>query len=191
MLANHVSLAAVVASVVTLAAVAPRSASADSGIRIYESPKYDEVTEGETVIEGNPDTAYATASDYSKWTAMFPDIRKVTVTQQHGVDALVSLDYADHRNNLHFHNDPAHRRVWFENTHSTADMWADLTFGPGPRPGTTAVHARVYADVTGAAGLFVTESKLRHGRTDRIAGDLTKIKIYFAVQAAHATVASR
>src|SRR3954466_5764067 len=101
----------------------PVVAAADPAIRIYESPKYDEVTEGETVVEGNPDVAFATVSDYGRWTTMFPDIRKVTVTKQNGVDAMVSLDYPEHRNNLHFHNDPAHRRIWFENTHSRADMW--------------------------------------------------------------------
>jgi hypothetical protein len=170
---------------------APAAAHADPAIRIYESSKLSEVTEGETTVAGSPDEAYATVSDFGRWTTMFPDIRRVTVTRQNGVDAMVSLDYSDHRNNLHFHNDPAHRRVWFENTHSRADLWADLTFLPGPGANTTTVHARVYADVTGAAGLFVSESRLRHGRTDRIQGDLAKLRIYFATHAVAApTVAA-
>ena len=187
--------AAVVVTATALSAFAPALASADPAIpaiRVYESPRFSEVTEGETTIAASPDDAYAIASNFSRWTQMFPDIRKVTVTQQVGRDdSLVSLDYADHRNNLHFHNQPAKRMVWFENTHSTAEMWASLVFTPGPTPGTSTVHARVYADVTGAAGLFVSEGKLRRGRVERITGDLTKLRTYFATRAAAATVALR
>lgn len=172
-----------VAAVAAIVVGGPRVAAAEPAIRIYESPTLSEVTEGETTIEANPDDAYATASDYTRWTTIFPDIRKVTVSQQVGVDARVSLDYSDHRNNLHFHNDPRQRRVWFENLHSRADMWADLTFSPGTRPGTTRVHARVYADVHGVAGVFVSEGKLRRARTERIQGDLTQLRTYFAAQA--------
>ena len=170
--------------------VVPTVAAADPAIRIYESPKLSEVSEGDTVVAGNPDDAYAAISDYGRWTTMFPDIRQVIVTRQNGVDAMVSLVYSDHRNNLHFHNDPAHRRMWFENTHSRADMWADLTFTPGPNANTTTVHARVYADVPGVAGVFVSESKLRHGRTDRIQSDLSKLRVYFASRATAPVVAT-
>ncbi len=155
-------------------------AIADSGPRVYESAHDDEITEGEITIDLAPDQAYAIASDYQKWTAIFPEIVRVTVTQQVGVDARVSLDYKDHRNNLHFHNDPKAHRVWFENTHSRADMWAELVFYPGATPNSSRVHARIYADVPGAAGVFVSERTLRHARTDRLRSDLGNVSRYFA-----------
>ena len=166
------------ATAAIVAVLTPLRASADTP-RVYESPHADEITEGEIVIALAPDAAYAVAADYQNWTAMFPEILRVTVTQQHGVDARVSLDYKDHRNNLHFHNDPTARRVWFENTHSRADMWAELVFAPGATPDTSRVHARIYADVPGAAGVFVSERTLRHARTERLRGDLTNLSRYF------------
>lgn len=167
--------------VFAVACASGRVVRADPAIRVYESPKGGEITEGETTLEVDPDVGYRTLANYQGWVSVFPDLRRVTITQQSGVDARVSLDYADkHRNNIHFHNDPVARKIWFENLYSRADMWAELVFLPGDRPGTTKVHARVYADVKGLASMFVTESKLRRGRTDRIRGDLTHLQKYFA-----------
>ena len=168
-------------AVFVVACASGRVALADPTIHVFESPKGGEITEGETQLDTDPETGYRAVVDYQLWTAMFPDIRKVTITQQQDADARVSLDYADkHRNNLHFHNDPTTHRIWFENLYSRAEMWAELVFSPGDRPGTTKVHARVHADVKGLASMFVTESKLRRGRTDRIRGDLTHLQQYFA-----------
>lgn len=179
---------AVMLSVVfAVACASGHAVRADSTIRVYESPKGGEITEGETTLDVDPDVGYRTMANYAGWVSVFPDLRRVTITQQNGVDARVSLDYADkHRNNIHFHNDPAARKIWFENLYSRADMWAELVFLPGDRPGTTRIHARVYADVKGVASMFVSESKLRRGRTDRVRGDLTHLQHYFAALVASA-----
>jgi hypothetical protein len=150
-------------------------------VRVYESPSDDAITEGETIISADPDVAYHAAVDYPRWSAIFPDIRHVAVTQQQGVDARVTFIYADdHRDNVHFHNVPAARKLWFEDTGGRAEVWAEIVFSPGAVPGTTRVHSRVYADVHGFTGLFVSNGRLRRARTERVRGDLTHLRAYFA-----------
>jgi hypothetical protein len=150
-------------------------------VRVYESPSDDAITEGDTVIAADPDVAYQAALDYPRWASIFPDIRRVAVTKQNGVDAHVTFVYADdHRDNVHFHNVPAARKLWFEDTGGRAEVWAEIVFSPGDVPGTTRVHSRVYADVHGFTGLFVSNSRLRRARTERVRGDLTHLRAYFA-----------
>ena len=150
-------------------------------VHIYESHENAAITEGDTVISADPDLAYAAATDYARWTAMFPNIRMVDVTQRDGDDALVRLTRADGNwNDVHFHNQPGHRKVWFENTNSKATVWAEIVFAPGDRPATTRVHSRLYADVDGLASIFVSKSKLRTLRQQRVASDLADLRAYFA-----------
>jgi len=104
----------------------------------------------------------------------------VLVTQRQGVDARVTLVHAaGNRDNVHFRNRPAARTVWFEDTGGRAEVWAEITFAPGTRPGTSVVRSRIYADVHGVASLFVSDSKLRHLRQERIRNDLTQLRAYF------------
>jgi hypothetical protein len=162
------------------------SASAESSpaIRIYQSQSDDAISEGETIIAAEPDAAYATAVDYARWTAMFPAIRNAIVTRQAGVDARVTFVYADgHRDNLHFHNRPGNRTLWFEDTGGRATVWAEISFTPGQQAGTTRVHTRIFADVNGVASWFVSDSKVRRMREQRILEDLTHIRTFFASQA--------
>jgi len=150
-------------------------------VHIYESHDNTAITEGDTVIAADPDVAYAAAADYGRWTAMFPNIRMVNITQRAGNDALVRLTRADGNfNDVHFHNQPAVRKVWFENTNSKATVWAEIVFAPGDRPATTRVHSRLYADVDGLASIFVSKNKLRNLRQQRVASDLADLRAYFA-----------
>lgn len=160
------------------------SAENRQNIRIYPSQEDDQISEGETIVTAEPDAAYATAVNYSRWTAMFPDIRNAVVTRQAGVDALVTFIYADgHRDNLHFHNRPLNRTVWFEDTGGRATVWAEITFTAGQQAGTTKVHTRIFADVHGVASWFVSDSKIRRMREERILSDLTHLRAFFATQA--------
>jgi hypothetical protein len=152
-------------------------------VRVWESHENSSITEGETTLAVDPDTAYAAAIDYPRWSAMFPDIAEVAVTKQQGVDARVTLVHrAGNRDNVHFHNQPQARMVWFEDTGGHAEVWAEIVFAPGERPGTTRVHSRLFADVHGIASLVMSNSKLRSLRQQRIASDLSNLHSYFAVQ---------
>ncbi len=139
------------------------------------------ITEGETTIDVDADAAYAAATDYPKWTKMFPDIAKVEVTAHDGDDARVTIVHAaGNRDNVHFHNHPATRVVWFEDTGGSAEVWAEIAFAPGKSPNTTRVHSRIFADVHGFASLFVSDGRLRALREQRIHDDLVQLRNYFA-----------
>lgn len=149
-------------------------------VRIYESQTDEQISEGDTVIPGAADSAYATAANFMRWTAIFPDIKQVIVTKQSGDDARVTLIHTGgNRDNLHFHNRPGARTVWFEDTGGRATVWAEITFSPGSSANMTRVHSRIFADVTGFASLFVSDNKIRNLRRQRIFDDLTHLHAYF------------
>jgi hypothetical protein len=144
-------------------------------VRVWESRDSSHITEGETTLDVDPDTAYAAAIDYPLWSSMFPDIVQV--------DARVTLVHrAGNRDNVHFHNQPGARMVWFEDTGGRAEVWVEIVFAPGDRFGTTPVHSRLFADVHGIASLVMTSGKLRALREERIASDLSHLHTYFAAK---------
>jgi hypothetical protein len=151
-----------------------------SEIRVSESQDDRSITSAEVTIAVDPDIAYQAVTDYARWSTIFRTIRQVVITSQQDVDARVTLVHAGgHRDNVHFHNQPAARMVWFEDTGGRAEVWAEIVFMPGYSPGTTRVRSRVYADVRGFASLFVSEARLRTMRQQRIRNDLTDLRAYF------------
>jgi hypothetical protein len=156
-------------------------AQASPEVRVFQSPDDSAITEGETVLSADPDAAYRAVTDYARWAVMFPDIRRVIVTSQVEGDDRVTFIHADgNRDNVHFHNRPAARVVWFEDTGGRAEVWAEISFLPGERPGTTRVRSRLYADVHGWASLFVSDNKIRSMREHRVRDDLSHLRAYFA-----------
>jgi hypothetical protein len=150
-------------------------------IKVWESHESANVTEGETTLEVDPDTAYAAATDYAKWPAIFPDIARVEVKQQKGVDARVRLVHQDGNvDNVHFHNTPQAGMVWFEDTGGHAEVWAEIVFVPGDRPGTTRVRSRLFAEVHGVASVLVGSDEVRTQREKRISNDLMHLHTYFS-----------
>lgn len=158
-----------------------RAPVGSTAVHVYESREDAAITEGETTIAIAPDAAYAAATDYARWTAMFPNIRGVHVTHRAGDEALVRLTRPDGNvNNVHFRNRPARRTVWFENTGSArSTVWAEIVFAPGDHPATTRVHSRLYADVDGLASIFVSKNRIRNMRQQRVADDLAHLRAYF------------
>ncbi|HEY1817726.1 MAG TPA: hypothetical protein VGG74_35540 [Kofleriaceae bacterium] len=69
-------------------------------------------------------------------------------------------------------------------TGGRAEVWVEIVFAPGERAGTTRVHSRIHADVHGIASLVVTSGKLRSLRQQRITGDLSHLRSYFAMRVA-------
>jgi hypothetical protein len=160
-------------------------AAAPSDVHVFPSANDSAITEGETVLAADPDAAYRAVTDYPRWTIMFPDIRRVIITSQTGGHDRVTFVHADgNRDNVHFHNQPATRLVWFEDTGGRAQVWVEIWFFPGDRPGTTRVHSRLYADVHGWASLFVSDDKLRSLREQRVREDLIHLRAYFAREVA-------
>jgi len=154
---------------------------ADPAVLVYESTTTENTTEGETTIDATPEVAYAQLENYAIWPTIFPDIYTVTITKRDGVDARVTfLGPDDHRDNIHFHNRPADHTIWFEDTGGTAVVWAEIAFQPGPQPGTTRVHSKLFADVGGIAGWFVTDNRTRKMRQQRVYDDLYDLHAHFA-----------
>ena len=156
-------------------------AAVPSEVHVYPSPNESAITEGETMLAADPDVAYRAVTDYPRWTTMFPDIKRVIITSQVGGHDRVTFVHADgNRDNVHFHNVPGARMVWFEDTGGRAEVWVEIMFLPGERPGTTRVHSRLFADVHGWASLFVSDGKVRSMREQRVRDDLTHLRAYFA-----------
>lgn len=154
--------------------------AAPPDLRVHESQDRS-ITEGETTLDVDPDAAYTAVADYARWASIFPDICAVRITQQRGDEARVTLIHGDgNRDNVHFRNQPTARMVWFEDTGGRAEVWAEIVFIPGDGPGTTQLRTRLYADVHGFASLFVSDSKLRGLRQQRVRDYLAHLRAYFA-----------
>lgn len=179
-LGGRLTLAAMVVATIGLAACAPGLVERP-GVTVYESRTDGAVTEGDTAIDCDPDTAYRASLDYSRWPHIFKDIRRAIVTALDGDDARVTFVHADgNRDNLHFHNRSGARTLWFEDTgDDNARVWAEIAFLPGSKPGTTRVHSRLYANVHGLESWFVSAGRLRAMREQRVQQDLLELRAYF------------
>ncbi len=168
--------------VVTLVLATASSASAaPSGVTISQDSD-PALTVGDVVIDGDPADVFAAVCDYRKWTEIMPDVARVEINSQHGDDASVTLvSPSGHRDNLHFHNQPQARLIYFEDTGNggRADVWAEIVFAPTTDPASTRVHIRLYAKVHGVATLVVHEGSVRTQREQKIAADLAHIRDYF------------
>jgi uncharacterized membrane protein len=165
------------------------SAPVAPGITVTQ-PADSAETEGDVVIDGEAADIYAAVANYSKWTQIMPDVAKVEITEQHGVDALVTLvSPSGHRDNLHFHNQPDAHQIWFEDTgnHGRADVWAKINFVPAAQPAMTRVHITLYAKVHGIARLVASEGHVRSERESKITAELTHIRDYFRKEVAVAS----
>jgi hypothetical protein len=148
--------------------------------RIYESREATATTEGDVTLSCDPDTAYRTATDYERWSRIFPDVRQVIVTNRRGDEADVTFVHADgNRDHLHFRNRPATRTVWFEQLGGRADVHAEIAFRAGERPGITHVHSRLYADVHGFAAALVSDDEIRSQRQHQVRQDLMCLQAFF------------
>src|ERR1043166_1177429 len=127
-----------------LALSAATAAAQPADLRVYQSTRDDASAEGDTVLAADPDAVYRTVTDYGRWVEMFPDVRRVVITSQSGSDARVTFIHPDgNRDNVHFHNQPTARMVWFEDTGGRAEVWAEIMFLPGDRPGTDRKSTRL------------------------------------------------
>ena len=175
------SLAVIASALVGLGLSVPAVAATGSGVTVVQSSD-PAMTEGEVIIDGDPAEVFAAVADYQKWTEIMPDVAHVEVTGRTGDDARVTLvSPSGHRDNLHFRNRSDVHLIYFEDTGNggRADVWADIVFVPTAQPAETRVHIRLYAKVHGIARLVATEGKVRAQREQKIAAELSHIRMYF------------
>jgi hypothetical protein len=157
----------------------PRVAS-QPDITVFQNAADVRITEGDEILPIAPDAAYAELADFTRWPSVFPDIYTVSVTAQTGDDARVTfIGPEDHHDNVHFLNRPHERVIWFEDTGGSATVWAEIAFLPGAAPDTTHVHSRLFAEVNGVAGIFVSDDKIRKMREQRVYDDLYDLHVHF------------
>ena len=103
-------------SLLLLTLMASAASAGTPGVTITQ-PSDPAVTEGDVTIDGEPAANFALVQDYRKWTEIMPDVAKVEISEQKGVDARVTLvSPSGHRDNLHFHNTPQANLIFFEDT---------------------------------------------------------------------------
>ncbi|MFT3691996.1 MAG: SRPBCC family protein [Kofleriaceae bacterium] len=162
-------------------ASAVAAAAPPAGV-VVTQPQDQAMTEGEVIVDGDPAQVFAAAQDYARWTELMPDVAKVEIKDHKGDDAHVTLvSPSGHRDNLHFHNTPQARLIYFEDTgnHGRADVWAEIVFAPTESQAQTRVHIRLYAKVHGVATLVVSDSAVKDQREQKIVAELTHIREYF------------
>ncbi|MEO8549270.1 MAG: hypothetical protein ABI678_04835 [Kofleriaceae bacterium] len=156
-------------------------ALAERGVKVWQASD-PSITEGETTLVGEPADLYAACTSYAKWVEIFPDIQKVVVSDRKGVDAKVTLVApSGHRDNLHFHNTPAARMIYFEDMgNGHADIWGEIVLAPGDVEHTTKLHIRLYAKAKGVARLVVSGDDVKKTREQKIERQLSHVRGYFA-----------
>lgn len=175
----HLSALTVAAVMAVSCAASAEDVVASPAVRIWHVQGA--VTEGEVTVAGDPADVYAAVTEYRRWPAIFPNLRSVTVKSGNALAATVeTVSNKGKHHTLIFKNDPRTHTIRFEERGGRADASAEITFRAGPRPGQTVVKARLYADVTGAAGLFVSDAKIRRKRERKVMADLTRLHAYFA-----------
>ena len=123
------------------------------------------------------------SSDFQRWPAIFPEIEKVVVTAKTGDDARVTMiGHDDHHDNLHFHNTPAARMVWFRRTPAvTLTVWLEMVMSARRRAGhDDRAQPLILPTLTqGVASLMVSDFKVRVMREDKLGHDLSALRRYF------------
>lgn len=145
-------------------------------VSIFQS-KLPSVTEGDVIVAAEPDAAFHAVTDYNRWPQIFKNVRRAVI----GENARVTFVHDDGSTDvLQFKNRDDQHLVWFKQIGGDADVWGETTFSPGPEPGTTHVHTRFYADVSGVSSWFVSDSKVRHLREKQVRDDLSQLAAYFS-----------
>jgi hypothetical protein len=180
--AHLLSLAALTAVLTLSCGASAEDYPRSPAVRMWEARG---ATEGEVTVAGDPAAIYAAVTDYSKWTAIFPNLETVIIKSGNAVNGTIeTVSRTGKRHTLVFKNDPRGRTVRFTERGRRADIKGEITFRAGARANETIVHARLSADVRGAVSLFVSEGKVRGRRQKKVMTDLTRIHAYFGAPAA-------
>jgi len=172
-----------ICATLVLAAVAGDARAQPQTIALVERP--DHVTEGRIVIDAPPSEVYALVTDYANWRAVFSDITKVDVESGGRDDARVRFRSRalGHTVTVVFANAPD-RKVSFRGVEGPPGGRArgEYTFEPIDGGKRTQVTAQLYMDVKGAPSWFVSGSKIRTMRRDKLSADFNDAAKYFATR---------
>jgi uncharacterized membrane protein len=147
-----------------------------AAISMREAPSH--TTEATVEVDAPPARIYALVTDYARWPQLLGDVRSVKVERGGPRDARVRFrsEILDHTVTVQFDNDPG-RVIHFVGVEGPPGGRARGTYvlEPIDNGRRTRVHASFYLDVVGAAGVFVTDKKLRTMREAKLRADLTDV----------------
>lgn len=170
----------------TLGLLGALAVAADAGpptiITLAEKPGH--VTEGTVTVEASPAAVYALVTDYARWRGVLSDVTAVRVLAGGRHDATVRFRSRalEHEVTVRFAN-VADRGLSFVGIEGPPGGRARGSYALAPLDGgtRTQITARLYLDVVGVAGVFVTDRKLRKLRRAKLAADLADVARYFAM----------
>jgi len=150
-------------------------------VTLVEKPGH--ITEGVVTVDATPAQIYALVTDYANWRALLTDVLAVTVKAGGRADAKVRFRSRtlEHEVTVQFDNDPDHS-INFRGIEGPPGGRASGSYWLAPIDGgtRTSITARLYLDVVGLAGVFVSDAKLRKMRQAKLRADLTDVARRFA-----------
>jgi uncharacterized membrane protein len=143
------------------------------------------VSQGSVTVEAPPPDVYALLTDYANWRKYLSDIERVKVKSGGRRDAEVEMKSRalGHTVTLKFDND-ADKLVKFKLVDGPrgARAWGEYTLVAIDEGKHTRIDARLYMDVVGAVGIFVTDKRIRKMRQAKLRADLEDIARWVRLQ---------
>jgi carbon monoxide dehydrogenase subunit G len=152
-----------------------------STVRIWNS-RQAATSEGEVTLAVAPSVVYAALTDPTRWPAIFPRVRAVTIKPGSRGTEVEIISRKGKRRNLRFANEARTLTVRFTESGGAADVNAEIVL-IATAQGTTRARARLHADVTGFRSLFVSDSTIRAKRERKLAKYLADLDRYFTGRA--------
>ena len=143
------------------------------------------VSQGTITVEAPPPDVYALLTDFANWRKYLTDIERVKVKSGGRRDAEVEMKSRalGHTVTVRFEND-ADKLVKFKLVDGPrgARAWGEYTLVSIDEGKHTRIDARLYMDVVGAVGLFVTDKRIRKMRQAKLRADLEDVARWVRLQ---------
>jgi hypothetical protein len=139
------------------------------------------ISEAVVVVDASPAEIYDYVTTYENWTLMFSDVTWATVKTPGTVNARVRFHSRalGQTVTIAFNNIPD-RLIQFRGIDGPPGGRAAGTYELVALPdGRTQVTARLYMDVLGVTGVFVSSAKIRRMRAQKLRSDMTDVMRHF------------
>lgn len=167
----------------SFAAIAVASDARADQLTLTEKPEH--VTEGMVTVDATPSEIYEVVTDYAHWRTVFSDVLSVTVKSDGRRDAKVRFKSRalEHTVTVVFDNTPG-QLISFRGVEGPPGGRASGSYQLTPVDGgqRTLVHARLYMNVVGVPGLFISDSKIRKMRQAKVRADMTDVMRRFPAE---------
>jgi hypothetical protein len=138
-------------------------------------------TEGTVDLRASPEAIYQAATDFAHWGSLFSDVKKVEVRSGSRSDAVVRFTSEALESDITIRFNNRLGRVSFQLVSGPpgAESTGEFLTEPTSDPAITRVRGRLYVDVKGPVGWFVSEKKLSAMREAKLRRDLRDLSRRF------------